>query len=118
MLSLLNEGVDIIIRTRVLVNGVDISLEKAVASGYILIKDCTLLPQENVQIMLSSSLYDKNGYELFENDIVMDERGEQFTISFHNGTFFAVKKAQDKTYGKIPLYLLQSNGHIPVTIIK
>ena len=114
---MLRKGGDII-RIKVFVNGVFCSLETAIASGFVVIEDCMIIPQDNVQIRCSSSIFDINDNEIFEQDIVVDESGKRFEICFQNGAFFAVEKEKSKSAKGIPLFLLQSKKHIPATIIE
>lgn len=91
-----------------------IGLQKALEDSLILVTDNNLVPQDNVQLNLSTLLFDQNECEIFEHDIVSDSSGEKFQILYQDGAFFAEKINQNTEKVIIPLYLLQLNGHIPV----
>jgi len=93
-----------------------IPLDQAISSGIINIQHDSLQAKENTDLLLSTELFDDNNSEIYENDIVIDAAGSIFKIIFLNGAFFAFKINQSGPEKLLPLYLLQSNGHIPVKI--
>lgn len=99
-------------------NQQSIDIQKALENSLIQVAHNRLIPQSNVQLNLSTLLCDQNECEIFEHDIVCDSSGEKFQIIYQNGAFFAVKINQNADGSMLPLYLLQINGHIPVTKFK
>lgn len=99
-------------------NQQSIDIQEALENSLIRVAHNRLIPQSNVQLNLSTLLFDQNECELFEHDIVRDSSGAIFQIIYQNGAFFATKIDQNTDSNMIPLYLLQINGHIPVTKLK
>jgi hypothetical protein len=44
---------------------------------------------------LSSGINDRNNDEIFENDVVIDNKGKFYYIVFNQGTFWVVEKDED-----------------------
>lgn len=87
-----------------------ISLSEALKSGYIKIIDDRIIAQEDTSLSLSSRLFDCNGHELFENDIVRTTNGNQYSIIYNFGVFYL--KGMDETM--IPLYIYKLGNRVDV----
>ena len=79
-----------------------ISLSEALKSEYVKIIDNYMIAQEGTSLSLSSRLYDCNGNELFEHDIVQTTNGKQYVVIYDFGLFY-LKGIKDKTM--IPIYI-------------
>lgn len=88
-----------------------ISLLKALESGYVKIIDDRMVPQGDTILSLSSQLFDCNGNELFENDIVCTTNGEKYSIIYNFGVF-CLKGLKNKRV--IPLYIYKLGNTVDV----
>lgn len=101
------------IRIQILYNGKNISLSHAINMGYVNINGDQIEPAPNkdVQICISSRLFDLNGQELFEKDVVQAQDGKQYRIIYDFGVFYLTDR--DKIE-KIPLYIYKLKNSVNV----
>lgn len=92
-------------------SGKMLSLSEAIKKGYVEIVENGIKAQENVTISLSSRLFDCNGEELFENDIVRTSNGKQYKIIYDFGIFY-LSEIENKTI--TPLYIYKLGNTVDV----
>ena len=66
----------------------EISLRDALNKGYVKIIDNKLEGNDNIIISISSRLFDWNNKEIFENDLVRDNKGNIYKIIYDYGMFY------------------------------
>ena len=95
-----------------------VSFKDAVINHRITLSYDSIIPGECVDVLLSTGLVDINGTEIYENDELVNDSGNIYTVYYAHGAFFACKANdnQNPYFNKIPLFHLQSNGHIPAKI--
>ncbi len=104
------------LRLRVVEGTKQLTLLEAMSTGRIILEEDRLY-SDTAKILRSTSLWDLDEHEIFEEDMVVDEQGHMYSITYKNGAFFAVSHSQDVPR-MIPLYLLQGSDHIPIKISK
>lgn len=91
--------------------GEKISLSEAIRKGYVQIIEDKIEAQNNTTILLSSKLFDCNGQELFENDIVQTYEGKKYQIIYDFGLFYLL---DIETKNITPLYIYKLGNTIDV----
>lgn len=95
--------------------GNEISLCEALNKGYVKIIDNKIQGNENIEISLSSKLFDWNNKEIFENDIVRDNEGNIYKIIYNYGMFYFSDPQTQKII--MPLSVCKLEDKIDVEVI-
>lgn len=95
------------IHVRIMHKKKEISMTDALKNGLITVLDNGIQAGSDTVMSLSSMMFDCNGNELFENDIVKSINGNQYKIIYDYGMFF-LSSTQDNSI--TPLYIYKI-GH-------
>jgi hypothetical protein len=91
---------------KILYNDELIPFNEAVQKNYINLTSEGFFTQDCcVKIYFFSGLYDANNNEIYDNDMLIDSNGKEYTVNYMLGTFFINEKDGNK--GCIP-YTLSS----------
>lgn len=87
-----------------------VGLLDAINRGYVKIIGSRIESKNNTTLSLSTNLFDYNGNELFENDIVQDDNGK-YLIIYDFGLFY-LQEVINKT--RVPLFIYKLGNKVNV----
>lgn len=93
-----------------------VNVDEAIKEGSVFFKEDSIETSTSTAVWLSTLLNDKNGNEIFENDLLCDAENRLYRVIYRNGAFLA-EHQENKEQIDLPLYLLQNNGVIPAKIV-
>lgn len=99
------------IKLQVIHNNKQISLSTAIENGYVKIHGNEIKATNQTSIALSSKLFDCNGNELYENDIVKSIEGKKYKIIYNIGMFYLFDL---DTKAINPIYIFKIGNKIDV----
>lgn len=105
------------IRVRIVSKTGLISLKDAIEKGVIDCDNNLITAKNETFLCLASGLFDNNGKEIYEEDVLSDTSGKLFRVKYMRGAFFAISIDHDDQKS-IPLFFLEINGIVPATIVK
>ena len=94
-----------------------ISLKDAIEKSVIDCDNNTITAKNETLVCLASGLFDNNGKEIFEEDVLSDNSGKLFRVKYMRGAFFAISLDHDDQKS-IPLFYLEINGIVPAIIVE
>ena len=80
---------------KIFLNGIQISLTYAIKNDYAIVSENGLEFSEKLTVYTSSELFDKNGNEIFDHDVLVDSSGNQYDVEKIKGTFFIKNKSNN-----------------------
>lgn len=89
----------------------NVTLPEAIEKGYIKIMGNAIVAQEGTILSLSSRLFDADGNELYENDIVQTDKGKQYKIIYDFGVFYLYGLENKEI---MPLYVFKLKNTVDV----
>lgn len=95
--------------------GNEISLNDALNRGYVKIIDSKIIGNENLVISISSRLFDWNNKEIFENDIVRDNQGNIYKITYDYGMFYFSDPESEKII--MPISVCKLGNKVDIEVI-
>lgn len=84
------------IRINVIVNGQLVTLQDALDKKYIKLDDNAIMACDEVILKLSTNVFDKQGQEIFFEDILQDDYNEPYVIKNYKGTAYLFKLIDGK----------------------
>lgn len=101
------------INFKIVKNGEQISLRDAIKEKYVSITDEGICnTSENIKIFKSTGLYDYNSKEIFENDILIDNKGRKYKVVNISGTFCIKGIGKNKDFEPFALNGLKLNDRV------
>lgn len=88
---------------KVLINNKQIDFDKAVIEKKVMITKEGLQTSKDVKLLRNTELFDGNGEKIYENDILIDNEGNEYIVLFNCGNF--IIKNMNNASGCTPFLL-------------